>query len=136
MLDLHKARLELAKNTIQDIERSTALTWGSRAAAAFAEAQVEPDDKVRLQWLWDGENYRQEAIEHAAMVEDFAFLEELMNEIEVHRQQAKAAVAGTGLDSGEPAKGPGARRPGARPRAHGQPRSSAPRSKSVGMKPT
>jgi hypothetical protein len=134
MLDLHKARLELAKETIQDIERKTAITWGSRAAAAFAEAQVEPDEKVRLQWLWDGENYRQEALEHAAMVEDLAFLEELISEIEVHRSQARKMVTEVGLDSSDPPKGPAARRPGSRPRAHGQPSRSAPRARNVGRK--
>ena len=131
MLDLHKAHAELRRKTIEDIERATALTWGGRAAAAFSIAQVEEEPQERLRWLWDGENYRQEALEHAAMVDDTAFLVELKREIDQHRTQARRAIGGAGL-AGPPAKGPRARRAAARPRAVGQGSRSAPRARNVG----
>jgi hypothetical protein len=85
MLDLAKARQELATKTILDIERETALTWAGRAAACLDlahESETRQGKQVRLR---EAENYRQEAIEHAAMTEDLGFLQDLIAEIDAHK---------------------------------------------------
>lgn len=84
LFDVEAAMSELRSKPIEDIERSTAKTWAGRAAAAFRLAASAEGDK-RQAWLMDGENYRQEALEHAAMTGDFAFLQELHAALETER---------------------------------------------------
>lgn len=74
VLDVAKARKELQQKSLAEIERATALTWGARAAAAFALAGEEAQPERRWQWRLDAESYRQEALEHAAQTEDWTFL--------------------------------------------------------------
>lgn len=98
MLDLPKAREELLSKSLLDIERATAITWASRAAACLDlahEAETRQGTQVRLR---EAENYRQEAIEHAAMTEDLAFLAGVIAEIDAHktRQEQRLAVPGRG----------------------------------------
>lgn len=92
LFDIDRSKDELEGKTIEDIERATALTWGGRAAAAFQLA-VEADDlDERRRLLMDGENYRQEALEHAAMTEDWGFLREVADELDPNRREAVAEV--------------------------------------------
>ena len=79
-------------HTIEEIEHATAVTWGGRSVAAFRLAKDAPDGDERRRWLMDAENYRQEAIEHAAMTQDFDFLRQVMEAIEVDRSRALAIV--------------------------------------------
>ncbi len=92
MLDITKARDELRRTTLLDIERATALTWGGRAAASYTLVLEERDAGKRIQRFWEGEGYRQEALEHAAMTEDFDFLEELSDEVEAARARARPVL--------------------------------------------
>ena len=90
-LDLAKAREELLSKTILDIERATAITWASRAAACLDlahEAQTRQGRQVRLT---EAENYRQEAIEHAAMTEDIPFLQGVLSAIDSHKTRQEQA---------------------------------------------
>ncbi len=87
LLDAEAAQNELAKKSIGQIERETAITWGGRAAAAYANAKQSSGNR-REQWLKDAENYRQESLEHAAMTEDMGLLSNILDEL-------KAARAGT-----------------------------------------
>ncbi len=80
MLDVDGASKELAKKSLLQIERETALTWGARAAAAYGNASRATGLR-REQWLQDAENYRQESLEHAAMTEDLGFLTGLLDEL-------------------------------------------------------
>lgn len=89
-LDIDAAIIELRDKTILDIERATALTWGGRAAASFRLAS-ETDGDERAHWLMDGENYRQESLEHAAMTEDIAFLEQLRIAVDADRPVRRGA---------------------------------------------
>lgn len=89
MLDLAKARDELATKSLLDIERDTALTWAARAAACLDlahEAETRQERQVRLR---EAENYRQEALEHAAMTEDIPFLQQVIAEIDAHKTRAE-----------------------------------------------
>ncbi|HJQ93617.1 MAG TPA: hypothetical protein VJ874_04955, partial [Candidatus Thermoplasmatota archaeon] len=70
LLDLDKAKKELDSKDLLTIERETALTWGGRAAASYACVLEEPDHAERMRCFWEGETYRAEAVEHAAMTED------------------------------------------------------------------
>lgn len=86
MLDLAAARKELQSKTLLEIERATALTWAGRAAASLDlahEALAEPE---RVRRLRDAENYRQEAVEHAAMTQDIPFLQEILSALRAHER--------------------------------------------------
>lgn len=108
LLDLPKARKEIAAKEMVQIERDTAIAWGGRAAASYECAMVVEDIHGRLQCFWEAENYRQEALEHAAMTEDLRFLERLMVEVEAYRAKARDRLE---------AERAGQRRP-ARPKNH------------------
>ena len=84
-LDLPKAREELQSKTLLDIERATAITWASRAAACLDLAHEAETRQGRQVRLTEAENYRQEAIEHAAMTEDIAFLQAILSAVDSHR---------------------------------------------------
>ena len=92
MFDLAKARSELLAKSMVEIERATALAWGGRAAASYGLCLEERDSYASLQRFWEGENYRQEALEHAAMVEDDAFMDGIRHEIEEPRAKAKKTL--------------------------------------------
>ncbi len=88
LFDVDAATKELNEKSIDDIERATAITWGGRACAAFTLAAGTSDTEARRQWLMDGENYRQEAIEHAAMTGDVAFIQQVFDEVQQRREHA------------------------------------------------
>lgn len=92
MLDLEKAMKELREKSILDIERATALTWGGRALASYHLSRESSTPLERLQRFYEGENYRQEAMEHASMAEDGGgLMRGIHDEVEVER---KAALEG------------------------------------------
>lgn len=94
MLDLGKARAELLSKSLLEIERATAITWASRAAACLDlahEAETRQEKQVRLR---EAENYRQEALEHAAMTEDIPFLQAILAEIDAHKTRQEQMHAG------------------------------------------
>lgn len=94
-LDLEKARDELAGKSMVEIERATALTWGGRAVASFQCSLEAKSIHDRFKCFYEGENYRQEALEHAAMTEDRGKLVgEMHDEIEAVRRRAMAALEG------------------------------------------
>lgn len=84
MLDVATARKELLDKSLLDIERATAITWGSRAAASMDLAKQTKTVGERNRRLREAENYRQEALEHAAMTEDIPFLRKLIKELDKH----------------------------------------------------
>lgn len=84
VLQVADARSELEQKSILEIEKETALTWGARAAAAYELAR-QSSDQQRMRWVMDGENYRQESLEHGAMTGDLEFLQRLMDDLEAAR---------------------------------------------------
>ncbi len=99
MLDVAKAVKELASKDMLTIERDTALTWGARAAASYSCVLAEDDHSVHMRCFWEGENYRQEALEHAAMTEDVGFIGAIMKEIEGYRSKARSTLHREGARS-------------------------------------
>src|SRR5687767_11157150 len=89
MLDLAKARAELTSKSLLDIERETAVTWAGRAAACLDLAHESETRQGRSVRLRESENYRQEAIEHAAMTEDIPFLQSIIAEIDAHKTRSE-----------------------------------------------
>lgn len=92
MLNVETARSELKAKSMIDIEKATALTWGARAAASYDLCLEERDSWAAVQRFYEAENYRQEALEHAAMVENDAFLDGVRSEVEDHRIKARKAL--------------------------------------------
>lgn len=88
MLNVPDAKKELLSKSLLDIERATANTWGSRAAACYQLAAEAKDDKTRSLRLQEAMNYRQEALEHAAMTEDLKFLQDLLRDIQTYQHAA------------------------------------------------
>jgi predicted DNA binding protein len=122
LLNVDKARKELDQKDLQTIERETALTWGGRAAASYACSLEDSgsDHAEAMRCFWEGETYRAEALEHAAMTEDPRLLERLTTEIESYRAKARDALVRAGhafVQGGRtprgqrPAQGPAESRP-------------------------
>jgi hypothetical protein len=95
MLDVAKAVKELASKDMLTIERDTALAWGGRAAASYSCVMDEDDPRAQQRCFWEGENYRQEALEHAAMTEDLHFVADILKEIDGYRAKAKKVLERT-----------------------------------------
>jgi hypothetical protein len=85
LFDLPAARAELRNKTLAAIEHATSCTWGARACVAFENAASANDALARQRWLLDGENYRQECLEHAVLTGDLAFVEKVMKDLEARR---------------------------------------------------
>ena len=88
MLDLDKAKEELAESSYREIQVKTAWTWASRACVAYSiVVSAEPEAKLAPWTLAD--EYAHEAIEHAALVEDNGkVLEEVRKSIQEFRDRA------------------------------------------------
>jgi len=93
MLDVASARKELEEKSLLEIERATATTWAARAAACYDLARDAKDAAGRTARLEEAQNYRQEALEHAAMTEDIPFLRSILKEIQRHQEPADSADA-------------------------------------------
>jgi hypothetical protein len=93
MLDVEKALKELGSTPMAQIEHATALTWGSRAVASFRLCAQSTDWEARFRRFCEGETYRQEALEHAAMSGDWrSLLPGLESEINDARAAAETAM--------------------------------------------
>ncbi len=92
-IDIEKGLKELREKSIVEIERATAITWGGRAAASFRLSREAATPAQRVQRFHDGETYRGEAMEHAAMAEDGgALLRAIHDEVEAERGPAQEAL--------------------------------------------
>lgn len=65
-LDIEGALAEVQEKSDQEIESETAHKWAARAIACFQLHRATGE----LRWFLRGNDYRHEAIEHAALVED------------------------------------------------------------------
>lgn len=93
VLDVEKGIAELKTKSMVDIERATAQTWGGRAAASYQLAMQSDGMAGRFRHFYEGENYRQEALEHASMAEDRGqLLMQVHDEIDAHRRKAMEAL--------------------------------------------
>lgn len=80
---------ELRSKSIIIIQGETAVTWCNRAGAAYL-LYVEFG---QLQWLLDAEEYRHEAIEHAALVSPATVATVISNLAEVRETAQRFAVS-------------------------------------------
>lgn len=93
LLDADTARKELAETTMEAIERATARTWGGRALASYQLCLAEQAAMANVRRFCDGEAFRQEAFEHAAMAEDGGvLLRGIQVELDAARAKALAAL--------------------------------------------
>lgn len=101
-LDLDKGDKDVSEKSLADIQRETAWTWASRAAACYEKLAKTGDWK----WKTDAEEYRHEAVEHAALIGDSHphVLEEIHKSLEKYRNasQEEAEI----LDKAEECEAP------------------------------
>ena len=107
LLDADKARKELETKDLLRVERDTAVTWGGRAAACYQKVVDAKDHGDQMKAYIDAENYRSEALEHAAQAEDPGLLEQVINEIDEFRVRARDVLFMAGDQ--EPAQPQGGR---------------------------
>ena len=67
---IEEARAELMEKSYQDIQTETALKWAARAYAAYEIVFRLDSDAEQIGWFHVGEEYRHEALEHSALIED------------------------------------------------------------------
>jgi predicted GNAT family acetyltransferase len=65
-LDIQKGQKDIESKSLDEIQKDTAYTWASRAAAAYEKFEETKDPK----WKIDAEEYRHEAVEHSSLVYD------------------------------------------------------------------
>jgi len=93
LLDVEKGLAELRAKSLADIECATEITWGGRAAASYELATRADEIAQRFRHFCEGENYRQEALEHGAMAEDGGkLLIQVHEEVDVYRRRAMKAL--------------------------------------------
>jgi hypothetical protein len=91
MLNLQKAKEELKHKSYLEIQKDTAITWASRAAASYDLAIEEKDAHRKVAVFMVAEEYYHEAIEHAALFEDGGdLLSKVDLELEPFRERATA----------------------------------------------
>lgn len=86
VFNVEEASQELEEKSHGEIEKETAEKWGARAVAAYQKAQTGGSEDG-VTWLRKGDDYRHEALEHAAMSEIDGLLEEIKAEIDAVRDQ-------------------------------------------------
>lgn len=67
---IEDARQELVEKSYQEIQTETALKWAARAFAAYEIVFRLDSEAEQIGWFHVAEEYRHEALEHAALVED------------------------------------------------------------------
>jgi uncharacterized protein YpiB (UPF0302 family) len=88
-LKIEEAREELKEKSYLEIQKKTAWTWASRAAASYQLAEEEKDLSRKVAIFQVAEEYHHEAIEHAALYEDGGeLLSKLDKELSPHRDNA------------------------------------------------
>jgi len=95
MLDLDKARKELAEKSYLDIESQTAITWASRAAIMFQAVVTATERDDAMQKFMRADTYFSEAKEHAAQVGSI-FLEKIEIEVGPYHMDAIDALYSEG----------------------------------------
>jgi len=85
--DIDKGQEDIEKDSLPEIQKKTAYTWAARAIACYHKLEETGD----LKWKVDAEEYRHEALEHAALIGDTHpnVLEEIQKKIEESRSKAK-----------------------------------------------
>lgn len=91
-LNVPKALEEVQSKSTEEINRDTAYTWGSRAAACFELAEKANDEKEKDRLLARALDFRHESLEHASLVEDGGKLVgEIQNLVKVKVSTKEAA---------------------------------------------
>ena len=86
-LNLDKGEKDISEKSLAQIQKETAWTWASRAAACYEKLAKTGDWK----WKTDAEEYRHEAVEHAALIGDSHphVLEEIHKSLEKYRKESE-----------------------------------------------
>jgi hypothetical protein len=100
-LNLDKGEKDISEKSLADIQRETAWTWASSRAAACYEKLAKTGD---WKWKTDAEEYRHEAVEHAALIGDTHphVLEEIHKSLEKYRNASEEKA----LDKAEECEAP------------------------------
>jgi len=89
-LNIEKGSKDIELKSLAQIQEETAWTWASRAAAAYKKLEETGDWK----WKTDAEEYRHEAVEHAALIGDThpTVLTEIHDALEEYRKEAQESA--------------------------------------------
>lgn len=96
-LDVPKALGEVQEKSNEQINRETAYTWGSRAAACYQLAEEASEEKSKDDWKIRAEDFRHEALEHAALVEDEGKLVKEIQDLIKNGREASASLRPSGI---------------------------------------
>jgi hypothetical protein len=84
-LDIKTSLAEIQQKSLTEIQRETAEKWCARSLAAYMLFHEHGDTT----WYLDAEEYRHEALEHAALIEDDgATFREVMSVVNKARAEA------------------------------------------------
>lgn len=84
--DIKEAIKEVKEKTKQQVDIDTAHKWANRAIACLLIAKQTEEGKERLKWIDFADDYRHEALEHAATADDDGkTLKEVVAKIEKYR---------------------------------------------------
>jgi hypothetical protein len=87
MLDLEKARKELSEKNLDQIQKETAITWGSRAAISFENCLTAVGIK-KITCFAVGLEYYTESLEHAALCQEGDLLAQIKKELDPYQERA------------------------------------------------
>ena len=96
MLDVDKATAELKEKSYDEIQISTAKTWGARACACY-KTVIGSEPTAKLLWWTMGAEYQSESVEHAALSGDGApeLVKQIQEEIRSYQEKAFADMEST-----------------------------------------
>lgn len=88
-MNLRAAHREIARKSDKMIERETAYKWAGRALACHARSLTATGESA-IKWRLQAEEYKNEALEHAALVKDYGrTLKTLEKELCKHMRRKK-----------------------------------------------
>ena len=102
-LDVEQAMAEILGTPAAAIHRTAAFTWGARAVASYRVCVRKAAFQDCLSYFYLGEHYREAALAHAAMGEDWQPLyAEIDRAMEADRREAARLVRTLSADGNRP----------------------------------
>lgn len=102
---VNEAIKELSDKSYEEIQEETAMKWAARSYVAFEAVLRSDNKKDQMGWFQIAEEYRHEALEHAALVENAdksnEILESVRSLIEEVKRVAYAVIYDLGINEND-----------------------------------